>query len=53
MERMPALANLPLHVPIGVAPVYALCDGQGHEHAFRFLVSKAQTGGSYSTMMVV
>ncbi len=49
----PGPPNTPLHVPAGSAPVYAFRDRGGSDHAFRFLISGAQSGGSYSTMEVV
>ena len=53
MSPSTAPANVPLHVPVGSAPAYTFRDGGGHDHTFRFLVSGAQSGGSYSTMEVV
>jgi quercetin dioxygenase-like cupin family protein len=53
MGPKPFRPSLPLHVPAGTAPVYGFRDGEGHDHAFRFLVSGEQSGGSYSSMEVV
>ena len=53
MEPTPVRSSVPLHVPAGTAPVHVFRDSGGHDHAFRFLISGAQSGGSYSTLEVV